>query len=255
MALTGGCPGTVVIQGTVGILSGLQTSIGGLIGGFAFVELAPLLKHTNTTTADSKSKPPVHGAETDANELRRQPAPTIAAQMGLKLTTVIWTYEAMCIGIIALAARFAPNDSPYFNPILGGLAIGAAQAFSVLLSRKTIGFSDVYVELGRDFWSIILPSTHAKAASHAAVWFAIGLIAGAKALATQMPMLVPRGEMQQVGRFSALIGGVSLIFGAHLADGCPSGHGISGLATFSLSSFVTVAAMFAGGIGVKALMG
>lgn len=255
MALTGGCPGTAVIQGTVGILSGLQTAIGGLLGGIAFVELAPLLKHTNPIWADSNSKPPVHGVEKAANELRRQPAPTIAAQLGLKITTVIWSYEAMCIGMIILAARFAPNDSPYFNPILGGLAIGVAQALSILLSHKTIGFSDAYVELGRDFWSIILPSTRAKSASHAAVWFAIGLIAGAKALSMQMPMLVPSGEIQQVGRFSALIGGVCLVFGAHLADGCPSGHGISGLATFSLSSFVTVAAMFGGGIGVKALIG
>jgi hypothetical protein len=255
MALTGGCPGTVVIQGSVGILSGLQTSIGGILGGIAFVELTPLLKHTNTTTADSNNKHPAHGAGAAANNLRRQPAPTIAAQLGLKISTVIWIYEAMCIGIIALAARFAPNDSPFFNPILGGLAIGGAQAISILLSRKTIGFSDAYVELGRDFWGIILPSTHAKATTHAAVWFAIGLIAGAKVLASQMPMLVPSGEMQQVGRFSALIGGVSMVFGAHLADGCPSGHGISGLATFSLSSFVTVAAMFGGGIGVKALIG
>jgi uncharacterized membrane protein YedE/YeeE len=254
MALSGGCPGTVVIQGTVGILSGLQAGIGGLLGGIAFVELAPLLKHTNTITADYKSKRAAHGAETTASE-RRQPAPTIAAQLGLKITTVIWTYEAMCIGMIVLAARFAPNDSPYFNPILGGLTIGGAQALSILLSRKTLGFSDAYVELGRDFWSIILPSTHAKAASHAAVWFAIGLIAGAKALTMKIPMLVPSGEMQQVGSLSALIGGASVVFGAHLADGCPSGHGISGLATFSLSSFVTVAAMFAGGIGAKALIG
>jgi len=244
MALTGGCPGTVVVQGTAGILSGLQTGIGGLLGGIAFVELAPLLKHTNSITAEAAAK-----------ELRRQPAPTIAAQLGLELTTVIWIYEAMCIGMIVLADRFGPNDSPYFNPVLGGLAIGVAQALSILVSRKTIGFSDAYVELGRDFWSIILPSTHVKAASHAAVWFAIGLIAGAKALTMQMPMLLPSGEMQQVGRFAALIGGASTVFGAHLADGCPSGHGISGLATFSLSSFITVAAMFGGGIGAKALIG
>jgi hypothetical protein len=244
MALSGGCPGTAVIQGTVGIFPGLQTVIGGLLGGIAFVELAPLLKHTNSTTADAAVK-----------EQRRQSAPTIAAQLGLKITTIIWAYEAMCIGMIALAARFAPNDSPYVNPILGGLAIGGAQALSLLLSRKTIGFSDAYVELGRDFWSLTLPSTHTKAASHAAVWFAIGLIAGAKVLTMQMPMLLPSGETQQVGRLSALIGGASLVFGAHLADGCPSGHGISGLATFSLSSFVTVAAMFGGGIGVKALIG
>jgi len=254
MALTGGCPGTVVVQGTVGIFSGLITGIGGLLGGIAFVELVPLLNHTNNITADNNSKLLVNGKEITANELRRQPAPNIAEQFGLKITTVIWAYEAMCIGMIALAARYAFSESPYSNPILGGLAIGGAQGLSILLARKTIGFSDAYVELGRDFWSIILPSTHIRSASHSAVWFAIGLIAGAKALTIQMPQLVPSGEIQQVGIFTALIGGFSLIFGAHLADGCPSGHGISGLATFSLSSFVTVAAMFGSGILVKALI-
>ena len=85
MALTGACPGTVVIQETVGIPSGMQAGIGGLLGGIAFVTLAPLLKHTNNVfIRDCNSKPPVHGAETAANELRRQPAPTIAAQLGLK---------------------------------------------------------------------------------------------------------------------------------------------------------------------------
>lgn len=255
MALTGGCPGTVVIQGTVGILSGLQASIGGLIGGIAYVKLAPQLKHTNTIIADTSRKNPVRYAETTPNELRRQPAPTIAEQLGISITSVIWIYEAMCIGMIVLAARFAPNDSPYFNPILGGLAIGGAQAVSILLCRKTIGFSDAYVELGRDFWSIILPSTHIKAAFHPALWFAIGLVAGAKALTMKSPMLGPEGGMEQVGRLPALTGGALLVFGAHLADGCPSGHGISGLATFSLSSFVTVMAMFGGGIVAKALIG
>lgn len=39
-----------------------------------------------------------------------------------------------------------------------------------------------------------------------------------------------------------------MVLGAPLAGGCTSGHGISGLATFPWASFVTVAAMFGGGI-------
>ena len=80
---------------------------------------------------------------------------------------------------------------------------------------------------------------------------------GPTALAVNMPVLVRREVLEKVvvERAPAVAGGVLLIFGAHLADGCPSGHGISGLATFSMASFVTVAAMFGGGIVVKALIG
>lgn len=38
------------------------------------------------------------------------------------------------------------------------------------------------------------------------------------------------------------------MLGARIAGGCTSGHGISGMASLGLASFVTVAAMFAGGI-------
>ena len=35
-------------------------------------------------------------------------------------------------------------------------------------------------------------------------------------------------------------GGVIAIFGARLADGCPSGHGLSGLMQLAVSSFIAL---------------
>ncbi len=46
----------------------------------------------------------------------------------------------------------------------------------------------------------------------------------------------------------AFFGGFILLFGARLADGCTSGHGISGMAQLAVSSTLAVAAMFVGGI-------
>ncbi len=43
----------------------------------------------------------------------------------------------------------------------------------------------------------------------------------------------------------ALIGGALLMFGARMADGCTSGHAITGGAQFSIASFVFMIAMFA----------
>ncbi len=47
---------------------------------------------------------------------------------------------------------------------------------------------------------------------------------------------------------AALIGGAVAMVGARLADGCPSGHGLSGMMQLSVSSFAALAMFF--GVGV-----
>ncbi len=39
-----------------------------------------------------------------------------------------------------------------------------------------------------------------------------------------------------------------MLLGARIADGCTSGHGISGMAQLAVGSTIAVGAMFAGGI-------
>lgn len=46
----------------------------------------------------------------------------------------------------------------------------------------------------------------------------------------------------------AFLGGFILLFGARLAGGCTSGHGLTGLAQLAVSSSIVVPAIFAGGI-------
>jgi len=58
----------------------------------------------------------------------------------------------------------------------------------------------------------------------------------------------------QVTPWKAVLGGVAMVFGARLAGGCTSGHGISGMATFAVASFITVAAMFGGGIATAMIL-
>ena len=52
----------------------------------------------------------------------------------------------------------------------------------------------------------------------------------------------------------AFIAGFLMLFGARMADGCTSGHGLSGMAQLSVGSTVAVAAMFAGGIATALLL-
>lgn len=46
----------------------------------------------------------------------------------------------------------------------------------------------------------------------------------------------------------AFIGGILAMFGARLADGCPSGHGLSGVLQLSVSGFIALVCFFAGGL-------
>jgi len=52
----------------------------------------------------------------------------------------------------------------------------------------------------------------------------------------------------------AFLGGIIAMVGARLADGCPSGHGLSGFMQLSVSSLVAVAMFFIFGAVVAALM-
>ncbi|NLI32465.1 MAG: YeeE/YedE family protein [Deltaproteobacteria bacterium] len=53
---------------------------------------------------------------------------------------------------------------------------------------------------------------------------------------------------------AAFLGGIVAMFGARLADGCPSGHGLSGLMQLSLSGFVALALFFGTGVLVAHLV-
>lgn len=52
----------------------------------------------------------------------------------------------------------------------------------------------------------------------------------------------------------ALAGGVIAMFGARMAGGCPSGHGMSGLMQLSVSGFLAMMGFFAGGVLVANLV-
>ena len=49
-------------------------------------------------------------------------------------------------------------------------------------------------------------------------------------------------------------GGALMMFGARLAQGCTSGHGISGALQLALSSWIFVILLFAAGTGVTFLL-
>jgi len=52
----------------------------------------------------------------------------------------------------------------------------------------------------------------------------------------------------------AFLGGIVAMFGARLAGGCPSGHGMSGLMQLSVSGYIAMAGFFGAGVLVAHLI-
>jgi len=62
------------------------------------------------------------------------------------------------------------------------------------------------------------------------------------------------GDRVGVRAVGAFLGGIVAMFGARMAGGCPSGHGLSGLMQISVSGFIAMAGFFGAGVVVAQLM-
>jgi hypothetical protein len=62
------------------------------------------------------------------------------------------------------------------------------------------------------------------------------------------------GNKITVRATGAFLGGIVAMFGARLAGGCPSGHGLSGLMQLSISGFLAMAGFFGAGVLVANLV-
>jgi uncharacterized membrane protein YedE/YeeE len=160
--------------------------------------------------------------------------------------------------------------SPYF----AGIVIGLLQIPAFLMVETALGASSSYVTVGVWLTGFFDPSITniAYAASHVSAaaknWWQVALVGGIavgafvsmKISAARRPAISPIwaraiGTASPNARYAmAFVGGFVMLFGARIADGCTSGHGLSGMAQLSVGSTVAVAAMFAGGIAAAMLL-
>jgi uncharacterized protein len=161
-----------------------------------------------------------------------------------------------------------------WSPYAAGIFIGLLQIPAFLLIETALGASSSYVTIGGMIASWIDPSIVdiKYVASHLATtaknWWQVALMVGVAAGAF-ISMKLSGAKRQAIspiwtralgtaspGRRYALAfaGGFLMLFGARIADGCTSGHGISGVAQLAVGSTVAVAAMFTGGIAAALLL-
>ena len=241
MALTGACPGTVFVQAGAGIPSGIYVLSGGILGGLAFVLSQPILtKLRNSGSSPSKSQ---------ASSL------TMPKSFNVSPWIVLAAWEAMCFTILKLISGFeSQSPQSLVSPVTGGLLIGCAQAAALILVRHTIGTSGAFEDIGRFIRTLFSNTTATKSPLTASVLFDAGIVSASALLARfYLPGVAAEASRVLVSPAVAFTGGVVMAFGSRLAGGCTSGHGISGLATFSWASLVSVVSMFAAGVLTAAL--
>lgn len=152
------------------------------------------------------------------------------------------------------------------NPYWAGALAGALAVFSVLMTGKFFGASTTFVRAAGMIEKVFVPERVAGMAYYVkeapkVEWqwmFLIGIALGSfvAALVTRSfaVSFVPGLWRERFGPgwgkrlCVAFIGGVIVICGARLADGCPSGHGLSGVMQLAVSGFVALVCFFIGGI-------
>ena len=175
----------------------------------------------------------------------------------------------MCTAFAAERGVNALNyPGPAWSPYVVGAGIGVLSWLTFYFSNKPIGASSFYAQVS-GFIGKLFAKRHTESLAYfkdnppRVGWgfvFVLSIIVGASIAAVTggefvnewlPPMWVARfGDSIALRAGVAFGGGILMAFGARLAGGCTSGHGISGTLQLNLASWIAVICFFIGGIAV-----
>ena len=153
-----------------------------------------------------------------------------------------------------------------WSPYVVGVGIGILSWLSFLILKKPLGCSTAFAKTSGMIEKLIRGPQVAQKPYYQKIklnidwqWMlVVGIVFGAlfSALLSGDFRLqwVPNLWLSAFGNtpllrvFIAMLGGILLGFGARWADGCTSGHGISGALQLAVSSWISAIAFFVGGI-------
>jgi hypothetical protein len=163
-----------------------------------------------------------------------------------------------------------------WSPYAVGAAIGVLETLALLTAKKPLGITTAFENTAALAAEKLAPQATRVAAyrAHSAndpkIDWEAGLVAGVVLGSLYSswlsddpePPAVPEAWHRKIGpskplRYAAAVaGGGLMMFGARMAKGCTSGHGISGSMQFAASSWLFAPIMFTAGAAVtRALFG
>lgn len=126
MALSGACPGTLLVQLALGVESAKVASLGALLGGMVYSEiLAKVLERVPSGPIEKT---------------------TIPKKLHVPELVVYALFGATILGIFALTSTSGGGCA--IPPALGGVFIGLTQAVSLLLTARPLGVSNAHEQIG-----------------------------------------------------------------------------------------------------------
>nr|XP_006822163.1 PREDICTED: uncharacterized protein LOC102806177 [Saccoglossus kowalevskii] len=197
------------------------------------------------------------------NQVTPTPFFVLALPIASVLAIVIFVVEHFVPWRTDLTVPNEPNATwisvRAWSPILTGVIVGCLQIPLVLAVKDTMGGSSSYCTVVSQILvtkplrslSPYLSKYRTGLANWWQVLYVSGAVFGAWMSANCSDTL---GTVDGVSTATSFIGGVVMVFGSRLAAGCTSGHGLSGVGTLSLLSFVTVPAIFAGGMAAAFML-
>lgn len=159
-----------------------------------------------------------------------------------------------------------------WSPYIVGVGIGVLSWLSFFFSEKPIACSTSFAKTGGMIERLFGGEKTAQKPYYKKIglgidwqWMLVAGIVVGSFVASQLsgdfePEWVPSkwahafGGSRVLRIAGAVVGGVFLGFGARWADGCTSGHGISGTMQLALSSWITALCFFAGGIATAYIL-
>lgn len=190
----------------------------------------------------------------------------------LLLITGTSIIAAMVPALAQVPLEAGGASGPAWSPYFAGVGIGLLVIATFYFSGKPLGASGAYAKVAGVLGMQVAPA-HTKSLKYFEeekpnldweVFLVAGVILGALLAAATGGEItgqwVPPLWEERFGNGAALrlliafLGGTLLAFGARMAGGCTSGHGISGTLQLSVGSWIAVICFFIGGILVANLM-
>ncbi len=184
------------------------------------------------------------------------------------------------IAVLQVDSAFAAGNvvnpldypGPAWSPYVVGAGIGFLSWLTFSLSDKPIGASTFYAQVS-GFIGRLLAKRHTESLAYFKenpphfgwefVFVLSTIVGGAVAALTggefANEWIPPMWEARFVDSITlratvGICGGILMAFGARLAGGCTSGHGISGTMQLNVASWISVACFFIGGIAVAMML-